>query len=108
MLIEHVKNQEEKCYATLVGILGNDGEVYVGWAKCHTKFDNFDKKQGIKIAARRLIANRTSKGPEKSHRRFPDGLRKPAEKFVKRCEKYFKVKSNKIHIIGICQCSKHH
>lgn len=68
-----------------------DGHKYhIGWAKCNTKMDKFNKPLAIQIAVGRLEAAEDAGLAYVQSFKMPHQIRKQLDRFVDRCERYFK------------------
>lgn len=85
-LIQHLRNEDGHPVATVIGRKDEDGEVYVGYSKCNTKYDTFSKKRGIQIAR-----GRAEKGFDME--KIPFFVRERYPEFAERCRKYFRVRT---------------
>lgn len=65
----------------------DDGIVKIGFSKCNTKYDTFDKD-----LANRIALNRTKNGTRKRWTDIP-GVRDEFQSFLERCNRYFKKSS---------------
>jgi hypothetical protein len=59
------------------------GYIKIGWSRANLKKDKFDKEVGLSIARGRTLA--------KTPTMLPSSLLKRGEKFVNRCNRFFKV-----------------
>ncbi len=86
-LISYSRNKHGEPTGVLVAIpSGRNGDFNVGFSQCR-KTDRFTKKMGLEIAIGR------AKGEHiESWDHAPHNIRKMLPAFVKRCEKYYKVR----------------
>jgi len=66
-----------------------DMKFAIGWAKCNTKLDKFNKPMAVKIAIGRLTAAEDERCPCIT-KGMPHAVAKMLPKFVERCNRYFK------------------
>lgn len=82
-LIQHLRENDGTPVATLVGVRRSDGNVYIGYSKCNTNYDTFNKKIGVMIAKGRAR-------PDLNTRPLPFIVEDRLPEFIDRCERYFK------------------
>lgn len=82
MLINHVRNKHGQKIGTLVALSKEE----IGWSRCHTNLDRFDKQVGIDIAKQRAIKYDLMTNAF----RCADSLKLDFIKMVRRADKYFK------------------
>lgn len=78
MLIQHVKNNKGQKIGTVVAL----GPNKLGWSKCNTKLDRFDKAKGVDIAKVRAKINE----PDKPHNKY---IQKVLDIMSKRAQRYY-------------------
>jgi hypothetical protein len=61
----------------------------IGWAKCNTKLDRFNKPMAVMIAVGRLTAAEDDNSPCITVG-MPHAVRQMLPKFTERCNRYFK------------------
>ena len=66
-----------------------DMKYALGWAKCNTKLDKFDKPLAVKIAIGRLT-DHEDHGVPFATEGMPHAIRALLPAFVDRCNRYFK------------------
>jgi hypothetical protein len=67
-----------------------DGHKYhIGWAKCNTKMDKFNKPLAVQIAVGRLEAAEDL-GVAYIPTKMPHQISKLLDRFIDRCDRYFK------------------
>ena len=87
-LVSYYRDKKNNPHGVLLAIPSkSDGGFNIGFAQCR-KTDKFSKKMGLKIALGRAKYE-TIEGWINA----PHNLRKMLPKFIKRCEKYYKVKA---------------
>jgi hypothetical protein len=80
-IFEYVKKNNQKV-GVVVGLLDN-GVIKVGWSKCNTRMDNFDRDSGLRFAKERCYGNMSSTI-------IPTCMKKQVRQFSARCIRYFK------------------
>lgn len=88
----YVRNKKGHPVGMLLAIKDEKG-VHIGWSKCNTRLDIFDRKKGAVIAQARAL-----KG---SIVPYPREIEKSIYDFMNRAEKYFKAKVH--HDTGACR-----
>jgi len=81
-IIQHIRENGNPV-ATLLARKDDIG-VYIGYSKCNTNYDTFNKKKGIMIARGRAK-------PNISERPIPFVVEENLPYFIDRCERYFKL-----------------
>lgn len=82
-IVQHIRENGNPV-ATLLGRKDpENGIVCIGYSKCNTKYDTFNKKKGIMIARGRAKVNI-------SDRQIPFVVEENLPYFIDRCERYFK------------------
>ena len=66
-----------------------DMKFAIGWAKCNTKLDRFNKPMAVMIAVGRLTAAEDAGVPVVTTA-MPHAVRQMLPKFTERCNRYFK------------------
>lgn len=84
-----VRNKKKQPVGVLVAVK-YDKKVYIGWSKCNTKLDRFDRKFGFYLAVVR--ANKKLLTLKKHNAPLPTAVQKWLPKFVERAGKFFKQK----------------
>lgn len=86
-LVSYYRDKNNNPHGVLVAIpAGDNGDFSVGFAQCR-KTDKFSKKMGLKIALGRAKFEHLE-----SWDHAPHSIRKMLPAFIRRCEKYYKVK----------------
>ena len=67
----------------VVAAVKHGDKVFVGWSKCHSTLDSFDRKRGLKIAVGRA-------SPKRFIDSVPRELMQPMVAMTARATKYFK------------------
>ena len=79
-LIKFIKNEKGLCGVVLAFI--KDGRLHIGWSKCNTDLDKFDKEIGIKHAYNRATTTDLLYTPQ--------SVRHEVNEMVKRAKRYYK------------------
>lgn len=86
-LVTYYRDKKNNPRGVLLAIpCGDSGDFNVGFAQCR-KTDKFSKKMGLKIALGRANVEHIE-----SWHDAPHNIRKILPSFIKRCERYYKVK----------------
>jgi hypothetical protein len=64
-------------------------KYHIGWSKANTKLDKFDKHMALQIAIGRLKAAEDL-GAAYIPKGMPHQIRKQIDRFIDRCDRYFK------------------
>jgi hypothetical protein len=86
-LVSYYRDKNNNPRGVLVAIpSGDNGDFKIGFAQCR-KTDKFSKQMGLKIAIGRAEYENIN-----SWNHAPHSIRKMLPAFVRRCERYYKVK----------------
>lgn len=87
MIVQHIRNKQGHPVATLVA--EPHGSTFrMGWSKCNTRLDSFNKKTGRQIAINRMRCSRLRIIQTAD---MPREVKKELPAFHDRCVRYFKV-----------------
>ncbi|MAG26111.1 hypothetical protein CMI47_11080 [Candidatus Pacearchaeota archaeon] len=81
-ILEYVKNRKGQRVGVFVAAVQADGNVQIGWSKCHGTKDKWNRERGIEIASRRAKSGTNISIPEPLNGKIDD--------FVERARRYFK------------------
>ena len=93
MLIQYVRDKNNHRVGVVVAekpSLVDKGDG-IGWSKCHSRLDKFDKKMGIKIAYGRAIS-----GKQYKETIIPHDVQQVIKKMKKRAKSYYKCESTSV------------
>lgn len=86
VLRKYIRDEKRRPIGLLIAYV--DGNtVRIGFSKCNTKYDTFDKK-----LANHIALNRAMKGTRKTWDDIPFEVRNEIPNFADRCKRYFKDK----------------
>ena len=77
-------------------------EIYIGWALCNLRVDEFDKDFGYILAYRRALASH-----KKNKISVPPSICKDYTKFIDRVKRYYKdikIPDKFLNAVGNCKC----
>lgn len=95
---QYVKNKNNtKIVGVLYASSVND-DVIIGFSKCHTKFDKFNKSLSLDIAAGRALRHRETLISDFN---IPFDIRKDLFSFIKRCVRYYNDKNFPAWVMNI-------
>jgi len=83
MLTSYLRDKSNNPIGVVVAVKHND-EIRLGWSKCHSLLERFNRQKGIEIALGRAKCNRPVKHP------LPHDIRYALVNLLQRAEKYYK------------------
>lgn len=95
-IVEYVRDKKRRPYGVLYAY-PEGSEVRIGFSKCNTKKDKFNKELGIEIAKERakkrnITDSKYFKSNNCPTENIPKDVLKSLPIFIKRCKKYYKDK----------------
>jgi len=88
-LVQYLRDKHGRPVGLALAYKQND-EVKVGWSKCNTTLENFDKQIGINKAINNSVELNSVKFVQKSTE-IPNSLRYTVTSLVDRASRYYKI-----------------
>ena len=91
-LLKYERDNHGRHVGVVIAFKDSEGKVKIGWSRCHTKLEPFDKHIGINKAIRRAKFYK-----ELDERDAPRGIKEDLVEMLGRAERYFQLPVVKLY-----------